>query len=747
MTVFPGARRAISERSHHAVQFYENDAYLHEIVGRFLSEGIMAGQSAVVIATPEHRRAFAERLSVGGMNVEELPIDFLDARETLSKFMVDGLPDSGRFASSVGVVVQRLASRGAVRAYGEMVDLLWRDGQTEAALRLEELWNDLAQQHRFALLCAYSIGNFYRESDAALLERICDVHDSAAPAESFTALSADDGRERQVVLLQQRAAMLEAEIEQREELEKALREALAGRRRAERELKDFLDNATVPLHRVGPDGTILWANEAELELVGYPAEDYIGRNITEFHADAPVIADILQRLSAKEEIRDFEARLRAKDGSIKHVSISSSVLFEDGKFIHTRCFTRDITDRKRLEEQNAFLLEATTILIRTLDYETRLCDLADLVVPRIADWCAVDVAQDDGTFRRIRVAQSEAISSEAAVVLSSRLQPDGAHLAGVMRRGAPSLIVDPFTTAGPSDDAGTVPLPGASMIIVPMKIGDRVLGSMTMVMTGSGRRYSDRDLPTAIELVRRAAVAVENARLYGVAQQANRAKDEFLATLSHELRTPLTAILGWAQLLTLGTLDSEATRTALETIENSARTQATLVDDMLDLSRIVTGKFTLRHELVDAGSVAEGAVQTLGLAARARGIRIDLSVSAGLSISGDATRLQQIIWNLLSNAVKFSKSGDTVSLSVDRAGENARIVVRDSGRGISSEFLPHVFEPFRQADGATTRTHGGLGLGLAIVKYLVELHGGTVSAASEGVGRGATFTVLLPLAS
>lgn len=236
----------------------------------------------------------------------------------------------------------------------------------------------------------------------------------------------------------------------------------------------------------------------------------------------------------------------------------------------------------------------------------------------------------------------------------------------------------------------------------------------------------------------------EQSRLYRIAIEANRTKDEFLATLSHELRTPLTAILGWANMLALG-VDEPTTRVAIETIERSARAQAALVDSLLDLSRIVTGKLRLSSELVDVGSTVEGAVQTLRLAAEGKGVSLDLATTRAV-VLGDPTRLQQIVWNLLSNSVKFSEPGGVVEVSMERDEELVRIAVRDSGRGISPEFLPHVFEAFRQADGASTRMHGGLGLGLAIVKHLAEHHGGHVEARSDGEGRGATFTVTLPLA-
>jgi len=201
-------------------------------------------------------------------------------------------------------------------------------------------------------------------------------------------------------------------------------------------------------------------------------------------------------------------------------------------------------------------------------------------------------------------------------------------------------------------------------------------------------------------------------------------------------------------MLSLGGLDPEVARTAVETIERSAKTQATLIDDILDISRVVTGKMSLRHELVDMAGVVANAVQTLRLAAEAKDMSIELAAPEDeLLVNGDPTRLQQITWNLLSNAIKFSRGGGVVSASVEASDGQVSLVVRDDGRGISPDFLPHVFEPFRQADGSATRAHGGLGLGLAIVKYLVEMHGGTVHAESEGQDRGATFTVTLPLAT
>jgi len=232
------------------------------------------------------------------------------------------------------------------------------------------------------------------------------------------------------------------------------------------------------------------------------------------------------------------------------------------------------------------------------------------------------------------------------------------------------------------------------------------------------------------------------------AEEANRIKDEFLATLSHELRTPLTAILGWLSMLRKDRLDHETTSHALETVERNARAQAQLIEDLVDVSRIAGGKLTLEVRPIDLMPVIAAAVDIVRPAANAKGIQIQISAEASLGpVSGDSARLQQIIWNLLSNAVKFTSRDGTVYVSLHRSESSAELVVRDTGIGIDRDFLPRVFERFRQAESPVTRSHRGLGLGLAIVRHLTELHGGTVSAESPGEGLGATFTIRLPLAA
>ena len=228
---------------------------------------------------------------------------------------------------------------------------------------------------------------------------------------------------------------------------------------------------------------------------------------------------------------------------------------------------------------------------------------------------------------------------------------------------------------------------------------------------------------------------------------ANRAKEDFLATLSHELRTPLNAMLGWTRLLRMGKLDDAGKARALETIERNAYVQEQLIADILDVSRIVTGKLRLNLRPIDLAPVLDAAIETLQPSAAAKGVELSCQMARAGTVLGDPDRLQQVVWNLLSNAIKFTPAGGRVSVAVQRVGASAQIKVTDTGEGIPSSLLPYVFDRFTQGDASVTRAHGGLGLGLSIVRHLVELHGGHVSATSEGAGKGATFLVTLPLRS
>jgi PAS domain S-box-containing protein len=573
--------------SDHFVQFYEDEAFLLDEGGRFLGAGLDASDGVVVIATKPHRGGFDDRLRVARVDVSAARDQgfyvSLDAVKILSEFMVNGRPNDERFADVVGGAIARAAAGGRrrVRVFGEMVALLWAAGNQGAAVRLEELWNDLAKRHAFSLFCAYPAGGFSKKAHGAAFLKICSAHSQVIPAESYNALTSPRDRLRAISELQQKANALEVESAERQQLERSLH-------RREEELSDFFENAMEGLYQVGPDGRILWANKAQLDLLGYTAEEYIGHDVAEFHADRRVSGEMWGRLSHGESLYNYPADLHRKDGSIRHVLIHANGLWEDGKLLYTRCFIRDVTEQRQLETE---------------------------------------------------------------------------------------------------------------------------LG----------------------------------ARLEQLAQMDQR-KDEFLAVLSHELRTPLSAMLGWVRMLRTGQLDATRTARALEVIERSTWAQAHLIDDLLDVSQIISGKLVLEARPVSLIAVIQAAVDTVTAAAESKGVELECALDASAaSVWGDPVRLQQVMVNLLSNAIKFSPRGGRGDIRLERDGLDARISVSDTGQGIPTDFLPRIFDPFRQADSSSTRAHGGLGLGLAIVRNMVELHKGSVSAHSEGEGTGATFTVRLPL--
>jgi PAS domain S-box-containing protein len=314
------------------VHFCEDEDSLIEIVGDFLGAGLSAQQPALVIATADHAVALRDRLVSKGIAAGDPTnsafLRLLDAQDTLGRIMVEGLPDEKRFADTVGALVQRHfqhAGGSGLRAYSEMVALLWKQGQREAAIRLEEYWHRLAARHPFRLLCAYSMESLSgsQTNRGLALDDVCRTHANL----TYVAAPAD----------------LQAENE-RLHADPTLRES-------ELELRDFFENAVDGMHWVGPDGTILWANAAELDMLGYARHEYVGRHIASFHADQSVIGDILARLWRNEILRDYEAMMRRKDGSLRHVLINSSVYWRNGEFVHTRCVTRDVTEQKRLESQ------------------------------------------------------------------------------------------------------------------------------------------------------------------------------------------------------------------------------------------------------------------------------------------------------------------------------------------------------------------------------------------------------------
>ena len=337
-------------RPPHLVQFYEDDSFLLDTVSRWLFDGLSAGDASVFIGTEAHRNGLERRLRTRGLDLSRLHKQGryvpLDAADTLSKFASDGWPDETRFSSVIGTVVAlttRASQTGQVRAFGEMVALMWMEGNREAAVRLEEIWGSFVKTHLLSLCCAYPLNVFRSDTDERLFLKVCGEHSQVIPAESYTALATPEERRRSITLLQHKAKVLETESAGRKEAEHSLH-------LRQKELADFLENAVEGVHQLGPDGRILWANPAQLGLLGYPAEEYVGHHIGEFYLQHECFDEFWRRLMAGEIVYDFAAELRCKDASIKHVLIHSSGHWEDGKFLYTRCFIRDVTERVRLEE-------------------------------------------------------------------------------------------------------------------------------------------------------------------------------------------------------------------------------------------------------------------------------------------------------------------------------------------------------------------------------------------------------------
>jgi signal transduction histidine kinase len=401
----------------------------------------------------------------------------------------------------------------------------------------------------------------------------------------------------------------------------------------------------------------------------------------------------------------------------------------------------------------------STLLGASLDCERTLTQIARLAVPALGDLCAIDVLRDDGVLHRVAGVHVEGSGESFASDIEAWHAPAAAarELAAMLGERRPVLVSRAtradLDAVAPSADPVLRRLAPKSWIVAPLIAADRVRGAVTLAITRSTRRYRRTDLAFATVVASQAAAAIEGARLRreveaarGMAEAANRSRDEALSTLSHELRNPLNAVHGWATLIERGQLGEAQTRRAVQIIVRNVNAQIRIVDDVLAMSRIATGHLRLSVEPVDLRDAIENGLEAVRHAAEAKGIRLrPLPQEPGLRVSGDAGRLQQVVWNLLENAVKFTPNGGRIEVRLRRARSHVEIVVSDTGEGIAADVLPYIFERARQPEGGDAPTRGGLGIGLALVRHLVELHGGSVCAESAGEGHGATFVVQLPL--
>jgi len=408
---------------------------------------------------------------------------------------------------------------------------------------------------------------------------------------------------------------------------------------------------------------------------------------------------------------------------------------------------------ERGAEATAFLLRVSDLFASNGDERSILRTLAGIAVPGFADWCTVHLLRGDGAIENVAAVGPDETEDESARRLErfSRLAAD-APLRGALDTGAVQLhahVTEEFLAEHVAVDRADAEFLRAlgvrSLIVAPILISGFAVGAIRFMTAGSARRYDDCDAALAAGVARRAALAIENARSRAEAAVSGHSRDLFLAMLSHEMKTPLTSILGWTGILRADGPGSELFAEAVSAIEQSARVQQRLIDDLLDVSRVITGKLHLEFAEVNVPRLLASASEGLAPRAKENGQHIRLAAAAPVAVYGDEARLRQVLWNLLTNAMKYTPSGGLIELAAEADDHGVTISVRDTGRGIRAEVLPHVFDRFHQATVADRAKHGGLGLGLAIVRNLVELHGGEVAARSDGEGKGATFSIHLPI--
>ena len=493
---------------------------------------------------------------------------------------------------------------------------------------------------------------------------------------------------------------------------------------ARRHLAKIVDSSDDAIVSKDLNGIIQSWNSAAERMFGFTAAEAVGRSIRIIiPADRQHEEDyVLGQIRAGRPVRHYETIRQRKDGSTLPIALTvSPILNEDGQVIGASKIARDVSEQARLRaqaEEQARVAEQLghvgTMLAASLEREA--------IVKRVTDVGIELTGAQLGEFRH---------------------DVDDAHSRAVR--------IDDVTTD--PDRAGAVPVHGMksdepvrAYLSVPVK--DRsggVIGGLVFGHSTPGA-FTARHEQLAEGVAAWASIALENARLYHDAREADRLKDEFLAVLSHELRTPLNAIVGYARLLRGGVLEGARAAQALETLERNANALTQIVEDVLDVSRVISGKVRLDVQPVELPLIVQNAVETVRPAADAKGVRLQTIIDPRLApVSGDPNRLQQVVWNLLANAVKFTPRRGRVQVRVERVNSHVEIAVSDTGIGIKPDFLPFVFDRFRQADSSTTRRTGGLGLGLSIVRHIVELHGGTVQAASDGENNGATFRVRLPV--
>ncbi|MBC7925255.1 MAG: PAS domain S-box protein [Bryobacteraceae bacterium] len=693
----------------HGMQLYENSGFLASAIGKFVMEGVARDEPSLIIATANHQCLLDNYLEECGADVGRLRTDKLyvsaDAGQTLADFVVDGWPNEERFRRVIGGLLSSMAlpTGRKLRAFGEMVALLWKGGQQDAAMELERLWHQLSTDHSFSLLCAYPVAAFEVASESRF-QAVCLSHSHVIPAESYSALTTDEDRAKNVALLQLRASTCSFQIGQRNQELHDVQERY----------RNLFNHAADGIFQRSPEGHYLCANSALAQVMGYAGpEELITASL---HSHVPVYLDTARHKKWLQEVlklggatHELDSQILRKSGSVIWISESCRAVrnADTGQLIYYEGFVRNITDRKKAESRLTASEERFRLLFqRSLAGVLRvarngLITDCNPAAAHILGWDAAEQLRglylDDLYFDRKEIAFTGARLEATGMISGYEVQ---------LRRR----------------DGGPVWV-SANLTSVESNLED-------IVLEGT---FVD------ISQIKRAEAELRAAK--DLAEAGNRAKSDFLAHMSHEIRTPMNAILGLTGLVLDSRLSGQQ-REDLETVRHSGEALLTILNNVLDLSRIESGNmsvecvpFDLRHEVHVLISLFRRLSKTVELTA-------DVAESLPQLLMGDKVRLRQILVNLIGNALKFTERGSVRVvvrvLNTDSESVTLRIDVKDTGTGIAPEKQALIFQPFVQEDGTITRRFGGTGLGLSIVARLVGLLGGEVQVESE-VGQGSTF--------
>ncbi len=739
------AEKGADDPSSHTVQFYENDSFLIESVSRFIGAALGAGAPALLIATAAHRQAIEDLLRGRGLDLAKAQARgrylALDARETLDQFMVNGAIEPVRFAQAIAGTLAKFSPAGeSTSAFSEMVALLCEEDRLDAALKLEELWNAQARVHSLALLCAYPLASFAGEGRREVFERICARHSHVLPSEAYAQLPEGEPRGKAVAALQQQAKSLEMEISARQEAEKA-RILLAA-------IVDSSDDAIISKSL---DGIISSWNAGAVRIFGYTADEVIGKHITILipRERLDEETEIISKLRRGQRIEHFETVRMAKDGRLVHISLTVSPVRDgQGRLVGASKIARDITERVRMAEkartQNdrvGLLSEAAGHLLASDQPEEMVRGLFE----RVRNHIGVDAFIN-------YVAGGEDMLSllswggiPDALAQSIGRLPFGEGICGLVAATRRPMIVSDLQHSSEPRAQIMRELGIRAVACNPLLAGHRLLGTLSFA-SRTRDRFEEDELEFIRTLCHYVAIAYERVRLLNELRLADKRKDEFLATLAHELRNPLAPISSGLEILRLGAGNAESNARVREVMDRQVKHLVRLVDDLLEMSRITSGKISLRKEPVELAALLRGAIDSsFPMIEKSRHALTVSLPPERITLQGDPVRLAQVFVNLLNNAAKYTEERGEIDIKAVRQGGEVMVAIRDSGLGIPEALLPRVFDMFAQVDRTLSRSQGGLGIGLALARRLVEMHGGRIEARSGGLGRGSEFRVHLPV--